>query len=65
MARTKMNPTIASTIAAGPINTMKTLQLALHQHGASISIVVDLAKRANTHELEHLQVQINKEMVSP
>ena len=65
MARTKMNLTIASTITAGPVNTMKTLQLALHQHGASISIVVDLVKRANTHELDHLQVQINKEMVSP
>jgi hypothetical protein len=48
----------------GPINSMERLQLSLHQHGASITITVELATRANAHELAHLQTRIAEEMVS-
>ena len=49
---------------SSPVNSMETLQLSLHQHGASLAIAVELAKRANTHELDHLQSRIEGEMVS-
>ena len=49
---------------SGPVNLMERLQLLLHQHRASLVIAVELAKRANTHELEHLQSRIEDEMVS-
>ena len=39
---------------SGPVNSMERLQLSLHQHGASLAIAVELAKRAKTHELDHL-----------
>lgn len=48
----------------GPVNSMEKLQLSLHQHGASITIAVGLAKRANDHELRHLQDFIAGEMVT-
>jgi hypothetical protein len=43
---------------------MERLQLSLHQHGASITVAVGLARRANGHELSHLQAFIAREMVS-
>jgi len=48
---------------SGPVNSMERLQLSLHQHGASLTIAVELAKRANTHELDHLHSRIEGEMV--
>ena len=49
---------------SGPVNSMERLQLSLYQHGASLAIVFELAKWANTHELDHLQSRIEGEMVS-